>query len=143
MATLTINTNRSRRTARGGLLAITLAVCALALPASAGAFYYGSGPEGSTTAAPEKGSSDSGLVKPDHTALNESLAPLSGSGDPRGVGPAPPTVVYSAPSTADGFDWADAALGAGTAMALVVALGGATLLALRRRTRVSPAVSPS
>jgi hypothetical protein len=143
MATLTTNINRPRRTIRGcRLLALTLGVGALALPASAGAYYDGSGPEPSSTPVAEKGSSDSGLVIPDHTALNESLAPLSGSHEPRGVVDSPPTIVYGAPSAADGFDWADAALGAGIAMALVT-LGGATLLIIRRRTEGAPAASTS
>lgn len=42
------------------------------------------------------------------------------------------------PDTADGFDWASAGIGAGAAMALV-ALGGAALLTVRRRTAVSTA----
>jgi hypothetical protein len=48
-----------------------------------------------------------------------------------------PTLVSSPASTGDGFDWGDAALGAGAAMALV-AFGGAAVLTVRRRTAISP-----
>jgi hypothetical protein len=50
----------------------------------------------------------------------------------------PLDVIGPTASQPDGFDWGSAAVGAGAAMALV-ALGGATLLALRRRTAASPA----
>jgi len=58
------------------------------------------------------------------------------------AGPADePTFVSGSPSnTADGFDWASAGIGAGAAMALV-ALGGAVLLTVRRRTAVSPSAA--
>jgi hypothetical protein len=48
-----------------------------------------------------------------------------------------PTLVSGSPSAGDPFDWGDAALGAGITMAMV-AIGGAALLTLRRRTAVSP-----
>jgi hypothetical protein len=52
-----------------------------------------------------------------------------------------PTLVSGAPAnTGEGFDWADAALGAGAAMA-VVALGGAALITVRRRTTIAPSHS--
>ena len=141
MFPLTTKTNRRRQGVRCGLFALTLGVCALAIPASAGAYYYGSGQE-SSTAAPVKESSDSGLVIPDHTALNDSLAPVSGSQSQPGPGKPPTSLVYDSPSAGDGFDWADAALGAGLTMALI-ALGGAALITLRRRTGASPAASTS
>jgi hypothetical protein len=49
--------------------------------------------------------------------------------------------VTGSPATSgEGFDWPSAAVGAGAAMALV-ALGGAALLTVRRRTTVSPSGS--
>jgi hypothetical protein len=59
------------------------------------------------------------------------------------TGPSPdqPTFV-SSPASGDEFDWGDAALGAGAAMALV-AFGGAALLTVRRRTAISPSASAS
>jgi hypothetical protein len=51
--------------------------------------------------------------------------------------------VTGSPATSgEGFDWPSAAVGAGAAMALV-ALGGAALLTVRRRTTVSPSGSAS
>jgi hypothetical protein len=60
------------------------------------------------------------------------------------IGPSPnqPTFAPGSPSADDGFQWGDAALGAGAAMALV-AFGGAALLTVRRRTTVSPSASAS
>jgi hypothetical protein len=157
--TLTI-TKQSRHGARRHLIALTLAVCALAIPASAGASY---GPASETAGPSGYGSasdgvpSNSGLVAPDHASLNASLnspttpqsggSSFSGSLDPssgyssvNAISGAPagePTVVSASPSSGDPFDWADAALGAGIAMAAVT-LGGIALLTLRRRTTVSP-----
>jgi hypothetical protein len=96
-------------------------------------------------------------VAPDHTSLNASLhSPATAQSDdssPNGtvdqspgysslnaISGAPagePTFVSGSPSSVDSFDWADAALGAGVAMALIT-LGGVALLTLRRRTAVSP-----
>jgi hypothetical protein len=142
MNTLSTDTVRPRRAARRPWLAVALGIVFLALPTSAGAYYYGSSGETSATPAVEKQSSDSGLVAPDHTALNESLAPLSGSQNPGGTGNTPTTIVYDSPSAGDGFDWADAALGAGLAMALIT-IGGAAVITVRRRTGASPAASTS
>jgi hypothetical protein len=111
-----------------------LGVAALAIPATAGA-SYGSVSDSGQPAASEP--TDSGLVIPDHTALNDSLAPANGQSSSGSVeGPAP-TPVLNPPAPVDGFDWGDAALGAGIAMALV-ALGGAGVLTLRRHGTVSP-----
>jgi hypothetical protein len=59
------------------------------------------------------------------------------------TGPSPdqPTFV-SSPASGDEFDWGDAALGAGAAMALV-AFGGAAVLTVRRRTALSPSTPAS
>jgi hypothetical protein len=142
MNTLSTNTVRPRRAAGHPWLAVAVGILFLALPASAGAYYYGSDSETSSTPAVDKASSDSGLVAPDHRALNDSLAPLSGSQNPGGTGNTPTTIVYDSPSAGDGFDWADAALGAGLTMALIT-IGGAALITVRRRTGTSPAASTS
>jgi hypothetical protein len=47
-----------------------------------------------------------------------------------------PTLVSSPSGSNDGFNWRDAALGAGAAMAALLALGSAGLLVARRRTGV-------
>jgi hypothetical protein len=47
-----------------------------------------------------------------------------------------PTLVSSPSGSNDGFNWGDAALGAGAAMAALLALGSAGLLVARRRTGV-------
>ena len=74
---------------------------------------------------------------PDHTALNESLAPVGGASNPGSFEVPSPTPVIDTPAAIDGFDWGDAALGAGMTMALI-ALGGAAFLTLRRHGAVSP-----
>jgi hypothetical protein len=142
MNTLSTNTVRPRRAARHPWLAVAVGILFLALPTSAGAYYYASGSETSAAPAAKQESNDSGLVAPDHTALNNSLAPLSGSQKPGGAGNPPTTIVYDSPSAGDGFDWADAALGAGLTMALIT-IGGAALITVRRRTAASPAASTS
>jgi hypothetical protein len=72
--------------------------------------------------------------EPAYASANAITGPLSGE----------PTIA-SAPagSPADGFDWGDAALGAGAALAGLFALGAAVLLATRRRTGMSPSASTS
>jgi hypothetical protein len=122
---------------RSRLIALVVGICILAIPSSASAFY---GPASSNDQAPDGVPSNAGLVTPDHTALNESLAPGSGS-DGQLVDTPAVTPISSAPASADAFDWADAALGAGAAMA-IVAISGMALLTLRRRT-VSPSASTS
>ena len=139
----TTTTSQSKPASRYRLIALVLGVCALAIPASASASYGsapGSPPDPSGAPASDAVSENSGLVIPDHNALNESLGPVSRSPGVTGVEapPIPPAGV--SPVSSDGFDWADAALGAGVAMALV-ALGGAALLTARRRTTVSPSAS--
>jgi len=142
MNTLSTDTGRPRQAARHTWLAVALGIAFLALPTSAGAYYYASGSETSAAPAAKQESSDSGLVAPDHATLNDSLAPLSGSQNPGGTGNTPTTIVYDSPSAGDGFDWADAALGAGLTMALIT-IGGAALITVRRRTGASPAASAS
>ncbi len=138
METITTITSRPKPSGRFRRIAFVLVICTLAMPASASAFY---GSERGS--APAKESSGSGLVIPNHTALNESLAPVGGSPSPGGIErpTTPPVVEYA--SLDDGFDWADAALGAAATMALVALGGGALLLAVRRHGTVSPSASTS
>jgi hypothetical protein len=157
-AHITIMSPRSRRSARTRVLVLAISVCALAIPASAGAKVY-------TTSG---GSSDSSqpVDTQNYSSVN-AIAPASDTGSRTGTelgqaveepsGPngfdsghsslnaiagslrATPTAVSSSPSdTGDGFDWGDAALGAGAALSLA-ALAGAALFTARRRTTVSPA----
>jgi hypothetical protein len=141
MSTTVTATARLRRPAA---FVVTLAVCAIAIPASASGFY-GSAPEqgsGPATAPNDSGpSNDSGPPVPDHTSLNALLGPVSGSSSPSGVEQPTPTPVIEPSPIGDGFDWADAALGAGVAIALI-ALGTVAAFTLRRRGAhgtVSPA----
>jgi hypothetical protein len=92
----------------------------------------------------------------DYSSLNSITPPPSESSSASGsstassgysslnaiTGPtAAPTFVSGPPAdTAAGFDWASAGIGAGAAMALL-ALGGAALLTVRRRTAASPSAA--
>jgi hypothetical protein len=161
MRSHTTTESRPRRKAQYRVLALTLGICALAIPASvAGAQSIHSGY--STPNAITGGSSDSSqpidgwsysLLNPPENAPG----PQSGSGGssdgaqdygtPNAIlgsdGLGEPTLVSGPPpDTADGFDWASAAVGAGAALALV-ALGGAALLTVRRRTAISPSAPTS
>jgi hypothetical protein len=101
-------TTRRTRSARRRAIALVLGVCALAIPASA-----------SATPQIRHGA--------DYSSFSATPPPTS-----------EPTVASDSPSdSGDGFDWGDAALGAGAAMALI-ALSGAVLLTVRRRPGVSP-----
>jgi hypothetical protein len=152
MNTIT-TTKRSRPSAR--LTALALAVGVLAIPSSVSAFY-GSASDNASGSAPDNVSRNAGLVAPDHTSLNASLGspvtpepdrgspsvadPSAGYSSLNAISGSPadePTFVSGSPSTGDQFDWADAALGAGVAMALFT-LGGAALVTVRRRIAVSP-----
>jgi hypothetical protein len=88
----------------------------------------------------------SGLAHRTPTELAQRSATGSDTGDTSlnaitGPTPDAPTFVTGGPTgTGEGFDWASAAVGAGAAMALV-ALGGAALLTVRRRTTISPSAS--
>jgi hypothetical protein len=150
-----MNTFTTRRP-KARLLALVVGVCALAIPANASAFY-GEAPNSGRGAADDNIARNAGLVAPDHTALNASLnTPATAEpdgGSPNGasdqrtgyaslnaISGAPagePTLVSGSPSSVDSFDWGDAALGAGVAMALIT-LGGVALVTVRRRTAVSP-----
>jgi hypothetical protein len=52
----------------------------------------------------------------------------------------PPAHAISAPSMAAGFNWGDAVFGA-AGMLVLIAVSSGTALAVRRRTRISPATS--
>jgi hypothetical protein len=136
MNTLTTTQTRPAHRASYRLVTFVVGICILALPATAGAFYGTASDDGNGSAG-DTIARNAGLVAPDHTALNESLGPVSGSPSPGGIQEPPATPVSSPSATADGFDWADAALGAGVVMAAVT-LGGLALVTLRRRTAVSP-----
>jgi hypothetical protein len=115
MKAQTITTmNRRRRAARRRVIALVLAVCALAIPATA-------------SAQPIDGP---------HPWVYPATIGASDSAGSGGAGSNSPA------TTGDGFDSASAAVGAGAAIALV-ALGGAVLFTVRRRPGVSPSASTS
>jgi hypothetical protein len=139
---------------RARIITITsLLVCALAIPTSAGAQPNDSGYSSVNSIAgapddpPQPGYSSVNSI----TGSSES-SPPSGSGNADSgyaslnaiTGPSTeaPTFVSAAPASGDQFDWDDAALGAGAALALM-AFGGAALLTVRRRTAISPSASTS
>ena len=101
-------TTRRARSARRRVIALVLGVCALAIPATAsGAPHI---PHGA-----------------DYSSLSATPPPMSEA-----------AIESDSPSDSAGrFDWGDAALGAGAAMALI-ALSGAVLFTVRRRPGVSP-----
>jgi hypothetical protein len=155
-----INTTRRRITRSLGA-ALLVGVCAIATPAAASA-SPNLGPviadtgRGAASGQPQAPPAPpTGLVDrhPQQTvstpggstapSLSDSTDPSPGYSSPTAITGASvdePTFVSSSPSSGDRFDWADAALGAGAALALV-ALGGIALLTLRRRTAISPSVS--
>jgi hypothetical protein len=108
MSASTITTMSRRRRRARRLIALALGVCALAIPASAAA----------------------------QPIDNEQNWPVAVSAE-GSRGPLPSASIAAPASAAEGFDWGDAALGAGATMALV-ALGGTVLFTVRR-----PGVSPS
>jgi hypothetical protein len=120
------------------VFALALGVCALAIPATATASAGGySSPNaitgGSSDSTQPSGSGGSPQVDSGSTRPN---ATLSGAHEPS---TAEPTFVSdSTGTTSNGFDWASAALGAGTATLVALALAGGALLTIRRRTAVSP-----
>ena len=114
--------SRRRRRARRRLAALALGVCALAIPASA-------------AARPIDNAQNSPFAV--HADGSTSALPSATIEAP----PSEPAVVSGPPAgAADGFDWGDAALGAGATIALVT-LSGTVLFTVRRRPGVSPSVS--
>jgi hypothetical protein len=110
----------------------SLLVCAFAIPASASADPSGGGYSRADAIAAGLEESSQSTSGSDYSSLNAITGPS----------PNQPTFASGSPSAGDGFDWGDAALGAGAAMALA-AFGGAALLTVRRRTAISPPASAS
>jgi hypothetical protein len=135
---------RHRRNARRRVIALVLGVCAVAIPASASAQLIPSDHKSAATAsiAPAESS-----LRAARARANERVRQEAVTREPtvvalrRDGSQAEPTVVSDSPSySGDGFDWGDAAVGAGAAMALV-ALGGAALFTVRRRPGGLPSAS--
>jgi hypothetical protein len=132
---------------RARTITTIVALGALAIPASAVANTGYATPNAIVGGSDDSGQSVAGQ---DYSSLNATTPPVSEPSSGSGysslnsvTGPSSdaPTFV-SSPASGDGFDWGDAALGAGAAMALV-AFGGAALLTARRRTAISPSASAS
>jgi hypothetical protein len=155
---ITSISRRTRRARRSSALALALGACALAIPASAGAAPIDGGYSSVNAITNDDRAAAPGFGTAIHAAIADPRnqrfyyqAEPGGSdesfhADPTTVnatlgadGVVEPTLITGSPASADdGFDWASGAVGAAAAMALV-ALGGAALLAFRRRTTVSPA----
>jgi hypothetical protein len=134
---------RRRKARRRRALALALGICALAVPASASADPSSSGYSRADAIA-------QGLEESHQSTSGSGGSPYSGGPDyatpnailgSDGLGELAP-VTGSPASAGEGFDWASAAVGAGAAMALI-ALCGAVLLTVRRRTAISPSASAS
>ena len=114
---------------------LALAVGALAIPATVSADPLGKDGSPLNSLNPPPASEPSGTHDADsgYSSVNAIVGPYTSE----------PTLVSDSPAgTGDGFDWASAAIGAAAAMACV-ALGGAALLTVRRRTALSPSASAS
>jgi hypothetical protein len=131
-----------RRITRSLGASLLVGVCAIAIPAAASAspnlapVIADSGSGSASDQAPAPPAPPTGLVDRHAQQINppkDGFAPIQG-------GAPEPTFASSSPATGDGFDWADAALGAGAALALV-ALSGIGLLTARKRTAIAPSVS--
>ena len=148
MRAQTITTiNRARRNV-GRVPALVLGICALAIPATASG-YAVTGDDPTQSAGGSEYSSVNSIAPP-----TSEPSPPGGSGGSSSVdsgyaslnsitgAPASePTLVSGSPADpSDGFDWLSAAVGAGTAMALV-ALAGAAFLTVRRRPTASPSAA--
>jgi hypothetical protein len=133
---------------RARTITTIVALGALAIPASASADPASSDYSRADAIAAGLEESSQSTSGSDYSSLNASTPPVSepstGYSSLNAVsGPSSdePTFV-SSPASGDEFDWADAGLGAGAALALV-AFGGAALLTVRRRTAISPSASAS
>jgi hypothetical protein len=132
---------RRRRRTRRRAIALVLAVCALAIPTSAGAY---SSPNAITGGSEQSSQPTGGSDQSSPTAIKGGYDVIPGYASPNAItGAETPTVASGSPSGADQwFDVPSALVGAGSAMALA-ALGGAAFLTVRRRTQVSPSASTS
>jgi hypothetical protein len=139
--TIITTNNRSRPRAWRRALVLGLAVCSLVVPATASASPIGSSSSGEDNSTY---SSVSAITGQPTSSADDSTAPSSGYSSVSSITGPPasePTFVSGGSSDpADGFDWASAAVGAGTVLALG-ALCGATLLTVRRRTATATSVS--
>jgi hypothetical protein len=131
---------------RARTITTIIALGALAIPASANADPASSDYSRADAIAAGLEESSQPTSGSDYSSLNATTPPVSeatiGSSytslnATTGPSPSQPTFASSPPPAGDEFDWTDAALGAGAAMALV-AFGGAALLTVRRRTAISP-----
>jgi hypothetical protein len=136
---------------RARTITTIVALGALAIPASASADPAGSDYSRADAIAAGLEESSQSTSGSDYSSLNATTPPVSEPSTGSGytslnatTGPSPdqPTFASGSPSANDGFQWGDAALGAGAALALV-AFGGAALLTVRRRTAISPSASAS
>jgi hypothetical protein len=141
--TIKIMSRRRRGARRRRALGLALGICALALPASASADPAGgdySRADAIAAGLEESNQSTSGSVGSPYDGGPDYATPNSILGSD-GLGELAP-VTGSPASSGEGFDWPSAAVGAGAAMALI-ALGGAVLLTVRRRTAISPSAPAS
>ncbi|HEX2466714.1 MAG TPA: hypothetical protein VHJ54_00780 [Solirubrobacterales bacterium] len=121
--TIRVPTRLKRRAL--GTLAVALTATAFAVPAAASG-YSTTGDElaGPTSASTPPAAPESAIVvRRDGSQAVPFVADVSGTS--------------SAAAASSDFDWGDAAIGAGTALG-IVALLGATGLAIRNRRRVAP-----
>lgn len=147
---ITASSRRRRSARRRRALALGLGICALAIPATAGAQPVDSYSTpnsitgGSSASSQPMGSSDPSSVNSIAPPASSQSA-SSGSADSgyssvnavSGPSAGEPTLVSgSPPSSGDGFDWESALIGAGAALAFA-ALGAAALLTVRRRPPVA------
>jgi hypothetical protein len=138
--TITIMSRRRRR-ARRRAIALVLAVCSLAIPASAGAY---SSPNAITGGSEQSSQPTGGSDQSYPNAIQGGHDVTPGYASANAIaGAETPTVASGSPSGDNQwFDLPSALVGAGSAMALV-ALGGAALLTARRQREVSPSASTS
>jgi hypothetical protein len=140
--TITIMSRRRRRTRRRAI-ALVLAAFALAIPASASAKMSLDGLDSSEAKGIAKALHDPARTPDGGYSSANGIDPSEANGIATALHDPGPTVVSGSPTdTAEGFDWASAAVGAGAVMALV-ALGGAAFLTVRRQREVSPSASTS
>jgi hypothetical protein len=141
--TIKIMSPRRRNARRRRAFALALGIGALAIPASASADPASSDYSRADAIAAgleESSQSPSGSIGSPYSGGPDYATPNSILGSD-GLGELAP-VTGSPASSGEGFDWPSAAVGAGAAMALI-ALGGAVLLTVRRRTAISPSAPAS